>query len=965
MLKKDKKGIAVITVISIVGVALLMAVAYLVGLKLESRSAYLFLSRTKARYVAESMIEIASAMIEADENRGVDGVDDGFVKFFSGSDADVDEDGKADSRWIYFGSDMRGAVRVVDESGKANLNCPLCNNQKVFEVLVNQGKLSKHYLQAWDYILEYLKGPDGRWGEAGVDDNGDNFWLEQNGRDDDGDGEVDEIGEGVDDPGEFLSGDDRRLNTIEDLRRVFDWKITPEEMVVLHRYFTTYSHSADLDAMGRPKVNLNFLPAVELLQDMLTAGVSSPWTKAVNIRDFCDKDFTRSQLYAQTYAYRPYTSDEAPDWKPAGTVMVNTTPSNNWEGWGWSGIPAGSYYCYFYGEKDGDYVGDVEVNGVRVNDVYSGQGLVGKSVYVGKDGKLEVKIRFRPDAGKEKAVFSRIELVPANSLLGGNRVITGIEAIRITEVYSHPKLSLLVSSASLIRSGAWIREGDGFCNSDGGSGESGKGVWEFSGIPNGVYYVQVWGRSDKDVVGDVDLGWVRADHVRSGEWLSSPVRVYDGTLRISVENNEAEGTTCYFRSIVLSQEPDMEYVEICNLSDKEVDIGGWSISVKDQNIFPAFIPMGTKLGPKECKILTVDGFDTTTGIGGNGLSVSQFYPNLSRSQIIPLDFSVTMRPGIDVFPDTGVLVLKDQNGGVVDGVNLSACDAFASIYRNPLDNTDFTGDGNFDAWKKPKQDEPLATPGYCDLKGIRFLNGPIRSVSDLFYVSDGEGGNLSSEDVARIWSCVSPWGIVFFPGRYHVSGWQVGGTALMAGGIGDVVELHFPSSDIRDGYYRLILAMNPLCKVKVSMYSDGKWSMISSPLWSDESGFVDLNWVKVKDGLKLRIEARSDPVYLYFVSFSPDYSIAGRVNVNTATDIGLLSTGLSLPICQRIVQCRPFSDPLGIGNLVNLIPKDQLAVADRYLSLNSDSYSVMAVGQVLKRGRVKGESRLWAGLERK
>ncbi len=965
MLIRNRKGIAVITVISIVGVALLMAVAYLIGSRFESRVAYLFLSRVKARYVAESMAQVAVAMIKNDENRGIDGVDDEFVKFFSGSDVDVDGDGQVDSRWVYLSDDMRAAVKVVDESGKANLNCPFCHNQRVFEALVNRGELSKNYLKAWDYVLDYLKGPDGKWGKAGMDDDGDNYYLEKNGKDDDGDGEVDEIGEGVDDPGEFLFGDDRKLDTVEDLRRVFDWEITPKEMVVLHRYFTTYSHSPDLDGLGEPKVNLNFLSPEELVNELLVAGVSNPWAKAVNIRDFCDKDLARSELYGQSYAYRPYVWEGAPDWYSKGTVLVNSTPSDEWERWEWSGLAPGNYYCYFYGEKDGDYVGDVMANGVQGQDISSGEGLAGKAVYIGNDGKLEVKIRFRPNSGKNKAVFSRVELVPVNSSVGGNKVISGIEAVRITEVYAHPKLSLSVSSASLVHSGSWAGGENLFYNSDAGSGRKGRGTWEFGGIPNGVYYVQVWGRNDKDVVGDVDLGWAKEEHMRSGQWLSSPVRVYDGTLRISIENNESEGTTCYFRSIVLSQEPDAEFVEICNISDKEINIGGWSLSVDGKEVFPAFVPMGVKLGPKECKVLSVDGFDTTSGVAGNGLSISSLYPDLLRSQIVSLDFPVTMQPGMDVLPDSDVLELKDENGAVVDGVDLAPCDSFASIYRSPLDNTDSNHNGNFDGWSSPKEGDPLATPGICDMEGIKFANGPIDSMADLFEVSDGEGGKLSPEDVARVWARMDPWGPVFLPIKYRVSGWQVVGTGLMSGGEGDVLELHFPPDEIEDGYYRLILWLNPRCEVGVSIYSEGQWPPMSSSLWADDSGFIDLNWVKIEGGLKLRIQSRSHPVYLYGVSFSPNYSISGRINVNTATDLSMLSAGLSLPVAQRIVHTRPFSDFLGVGNLVNLIPEDELRLSDRFLSVNSDSYSIAVIGQVLKRGKVKGESRIWVGLDRK
>lgn len=116
-------------------------------------------------------------------------------------------------------------------------------------------------------IIRWRLGPDGQPGAAGVDDDADSAETaaaqadeeehpaaalvpaESDGRDNDGDGVVDEVAEGVDEPDEFQpdprrppNGDDRHYERIEDLLHVPG--MTPEIFAAVAPHVTVHSFSA-------------------------------------------------------------------------------------------------------------------------------------------------------------------------------------------------------------------------------------------------------------------------------------------------------------------------------------------------------------------------------------------------------------------------------------------------------------------------------------------------------------------------------------------------------------------------------------------------------------------------------------------------------------------------------------------------------------------------------------------------
>ena len=67
----SEKGIALITVVSVMGIGLIMGLSYLFGMRFEDLSARNFLMSVKSRYCAESGVNYASVILENDGNLGL------------------------------------------------------------------------------------------------------------------------------------------------------------------------------------------------------------------------------------------------------------------------------------------------------------------------------------------------------------------------------------------------------------------------------------------------------------------------------------------------------------------------------------------------------------------------------------------------------------------------------------------------------------------------------------------------------------------------------------------------------------------------------------------------------------------------------------------------------------------------------------------------------------------------------
>ncbi len=963
---ENSSGSAVITVIAVVGVGLIMALAYIFGMYLEERSARMFLESVRASYVAESLANYGRVLIEKDDSYGVDGVNDLFIEVFKGSDVDLDGDGTPESRWISLTDDLRGAVFVEDETGKANLNCPKLNCGLLFDYLVDKGMLSSDFSDVWEKILGYLMGEDLQWGVAGKDDNYNNFILECDGIDNDLDGQVDEVGEGVDDWTEYVPwqpyGDDRTIVSVEGIESILGREINKEEFEVLSKYFTTSAISSGLDTEGLPKLNPNYISVEELSQVLLSCGIKDAWRKAVNIRDFLDKDFARSVIYPRGYTFFLSLTETAPSWKSVDGQMVFSGQTDKWEYWKWEGVSEGSYYVYFYSKEEENYIGDVRVNGVEQDEIYSGEGFLGKTVYVGSDGILKLEIRVPSDRVQDDPAIQFIELVPVEMKGKLDKRICGIEGIRIRSVFCNPVEQIPVTSASLIRQGDWMRQGDLYVNAQ-SNGASGEGIWEFSGIKDGFYYVKFLSQQEGSPVGDVWISGIVNYKVTGGDWFSESVQVVDGKLRVRIQNNQPDGTVCSFGGIILSQQPDVEFVEICNLINREVDIGGWSLVMPGNPCSPAYIPMGTTIGAKSCMILTVDADDTCAGISNNRISFKDVFPE-HNGVVVQLDLATDIRKGMDVFKGQDKIYLKDSYGLDVDAVEVIDAPSFVQLLREDLLSSDYLiGESEFSSWKQVAFDDiEFDCP---QLKEIYFANCRVVNVGEMFSISNGVRSTLSKEDLSKMFGKFSLDEILLEPVGYVVSGWKQVNDYFVSENKGQVLELKWDNHfGIFRGMYRIVIELGSNDAVRIYIYRDGKWEDFGK-LWADESGYVDLGWVELESELRMKIVSEEDNVSFYAAHLFPKYHCYCKININTASEESLLSLGLDLDTIKRVIENRPYGDDfMGIGKVINILGEEEIGSYFNSLAINSDSFTVISLGQVLKANKVRGERKIWVSVKR-
>ena len=180
---------------------------------------------------------------------------------------------------------------------------------------------------------------------------------------------------------------------------------------------------------------------------------------------------------------------------------------------------------------------------------------------------LENIIRLTP--GPNKLVY-RCSDCGLYVYLDETEEIRGAEGIRINEFMAKPTAELAVS-AEQSPGGDWQWKDGYYENPVSAGGIEGEGSWIWQNIPSGEYYLTVFAASEDQIVGDVLADGVTQENMRSGERFTKheTVTVSGGKFRLDIRNNLSEGS-CFFKSALLSQQPDAEYIELVNLTADEV-----------------------------------------------------------------------------------------------------------------------------------------------------------------------------------------------------------------------------------------------------------------------------------------------------------------------------------------------------------------------------------------------------------
>ncbi|MCX7846941.1 MAG: hypothetical protein N2595_02770, partial [bacterium] len=290
------RGVALVAVLAVLTVLAVLAAVFAVHTGLETSASGVEMGKVQAEMLARAAEEhvLAQLRLDAVEQPAWDDEQEGWSATFragagEGDRVDVDglpgEEGRGESgeaRWIYVYDKRkeligRYAALVEDEGGKINVNVASSlgrqqQHQGVgpFELLLTDGKEAGLPVSVTfgKNLLRYRYGRDLRPGQANVDDNNTGSSYGTDLIDNNANGIVDEIDEGVDEQEEYNPlapvWDDRAFSSVREIGVI---GMGGQEMGVsgyrtLRRYATVYSRSAQRqwDERGRrwrKQVNVN------------------------------------------------------------------------------------------------------------------------------------------------------------------------------------------------------------------------------------------------------------------------------------------------------------------------------------------------------------------------------------------------------------------------------------------------------------------------------------------------------------------------------------------------------------------------------------------------------------------------------------------------------------------------------------------------------------------------------------
>ncbi|MBI2104256.1 MAG: general secretion pathway protein GspK [Candidatus Omnitrophica bacterium] len=990
------------SLLTVVGI---MGVAFAFSMYLETQATRQFVSTTQARYLAEAGVNVARALL--DEDRLASRVDDAtepWVTAFQGSDVDVDGDDAPDAEWrpVADASQQtvgRYAVLVADESGKANLNAgqadpsPLGLGALNLTTLLQETGISDAAAVA-EAIEAYRNGEDARPGVSGVDD--------------DGDGAIDE-------PDEYQplapQGDDRRLESLEDLAAIAG--LDAEDIRRLARAATVYSWDLNAAVTGAARINVNTATAEELLEVLFEAGVADPWQAAVNMADYVDADLELSKVT-----------------KSAQTLVISSQGSlGSWE---WSDEPEGHYASDGPGGQPLSWVlpvpsGTFRIRALGVGGVKVGDVTVAGELYPSADadellgtltltGTLTVQVDNREPAGTACA-FRGVELSSESSGSAGVTV-AGIEAVRFNEVMVEPTKTLEASAATFDAQGSdWACLGEGVCTNS-GVGQA-RWVWTDPTLEPGRYHLRVFGSAAGQTVGEVRVEGDSELLLHEQRHPSTILVGSDGKITLTIGKTASDGTY-YLKSVSVSLQPDAEYVELINLSDQDIDVGGWTIAGELTGGRQARLPDGTMIAAHGLLVAAVDLDDAPAGLGGNGISAREAWDIADDASAVQLEFPDGSPSADDdwlkaALAAGGVTRLTLQDGtATVDEVEYAlpppTTADFQSLEKgDPSVRTDGDGDGVDDEWYPSLQ---LYTPGLPnDNNGLKELielevivhdpaeeitvvNRPLGGVGELAGLPSGEAWEpFASADLARLVDRLTVEGL-----RLEAEGRLVAGEDAWQEKAEGYYEHSSPAQPavpgrwrwpgLLDGQYRLSLHGWGGEQMAVRWeQADGTLTDWSPALTANAQGRLIVGQVTVgaagagpsANALAVEVECASPSgiCHLDYIRLDPQLVRIGPVNVNTAP----LEVLRALPemtdaLISRLIAGRPYGDQdekgRGIGDLLlgEVFGDDEEAKLEVFrrvahlLTTRSDVFQVQSVGQAMDDDRPGAAQRILTVVQR-
>lgn len=1007
--RHSESGIALLIVVSLLTVIGIMGVAFAFSMYLEGKESRQFVSTTQARYIAEAGVAHARVLLDEDKAEShVDDLTEGWAAYGKGNEADTDDDHVRDARWWALSGEGeqpvgRYALAITDAAGKVNLNAPDADATQAKPGAINLTALleragfdSARAVLAAQAVIAFRLGPDGKPGVAGVDDDHDGS---------------------IDDASEYqplaLRGDDRRFEGLDEVLSML--RLTKEEFGKLAQVATVYSWDLNVSAAGKARVNVNAALASELLDILLDAGVSDPWAAAVNIADAADADLDISRLTKSSQLFLISNQGALGDWtwseSPVGHYEATLSDGRpiSWQ----LSVPNGSFHVLVRG-IEGMKVGDVTINNRTYRSVNANESLGVMSL----GGELEVRVVNQEPPGSVCA-FRGIELASSGAESGS--VVRGIEPVRFNEVMAEPVIHLKAADALFSQQGSdWACPlGSSVC-ANSGTGQ-GRWTWTLATIRPGRYYVRVYGSAAGQAVGLVTIDGSTPPPLIHGQSHPATLLVgADHKITLVIGKLAREGTY-YFQELALSVQPDAEYVELVNLSDTDIDLGGWTIEGELTGGRQARLPTGSVIKAHGLLAACVDLDDEQIGLNHNGISARDAWEMTHSSPVVQLEFPGGS-PGIDddwlkISLSSGSvarLILR-RGSSIVDEVEyppgFSPTTAFQSLEKgDPSVVTDANANGVDDGWWPALK---LYTPGlpndndglketvgtrtlvHDPLKEVRVPNRPLTGIGELAGIPSGEAWKpLSSDTLARIVDRLTVYGYrLEAEGHWAAEGG--GSEAWHERAEGDF-EHSDPAqaaaaglwrwTDLVDGQYGLSVSGWPGEQVAVRWQKrDKSWTAYSPALSTDAQGRASVGRITVGLGqtpentltLEVLCQSPSSICHVDAIRLDPQLIRVGPVNINTAPRAVLLSLpGMTDDIAGRMIARRPYGNQggkaYGMGDLLlgDVLGSDEASKLDVFKQLGhlvttrSPVFEIVSVGQALDGDRPTATQRIKTVVQR-
>gem|GEM_PF-4591462 len=295
-----QKGFVLTVTLIFLVVVLIIVIAFLDLIRVHLTSTTYRTNREKAVYLAEAGVEQKLLQLKLDLINSASNIYDAFNETWAEgigdtngnlNDFDLEGISLGDGKYQVLKGFVDGAAppdtfkNLTDEQGKVNIN--YANSLTLSNLLrmTNAGLSKSSAISKAGNIVSYRYGSDGKPGVANYDDDGDrqaSFYpngvdddgvngddqdeyflgIEYDGMDNDDDGTIDELNEGIDENDEFRPsqpyGDDNPFDNIEELKKVTN--ITETDYNNIKDYITVYSIPNSNNSYANEKTGLTNFP---------------------------------------------------------------------------------------------------------------------------------------------------------------------------------------------------------------------------------------------------------------------------------------------------------------------------------------------------------------------------------------------------------------------------------------------------------------------------------------------------------------------------------------------------------------------------------------------------------------------------------------------------------------------------------------------------------------------------------